>query len=246
MSSSQYHEASAEPNLTPMLDMVFQLVTFFMLVINFKSAQLDMNLKLPVVGSARPVDTKGQQDLLVLNVDSAGQLTVYNTPLRYQENLKADIGIFVQDSWSLNRLTLNGGLRWEYLAHEVAEQASGNGRFVDARKFAAIAMPTWKDFAPRFGFAYDVFGTGKTALKFAIGKYMVSQALAIAQSANPIRSASETRTWTDLDGNGTALDSAGGKQANVAVSYPCRLVVLNVDFAPGGCSLSQSTAGRVQ
>ena len=59
MSGSQYHDASAEPNLTPMLDMVFQLVTFFMLVINFKSAQLDMNLKLPVVGSARPVDTKG-------------------------------------------------------------------------------------------------------------------------------------------------------------------------------------------
>ncbi len=80
--SSQYHEASAEPNLTPMLDMVFQLVTFFMLVINFKSAQLDMNLKLPVIGSARPVDTKGQQDLLVLNIDKTGQLTVYNTPAR--------------------------------------------------------------------------------------------------------------------------------------------------------------------
>lgn len=80
MSSSQYHDASAEPNLTPMLDMVFQLVTFFMLVINFKSAQLDMNLKLPVVGSARPVDTKGQQDLLVLNIDKDGRLMVYNTP----------------------------------------------------------------------------------------------------------------------------------------------------------------------
>ncbi len=78
--SSSYHDASAEPNLTPMLDMVFQLVTFFMLVINFKSAQLDMNLKLPVVGSARPVDTKGQQDLLVLNINEKGQLTVYNTP----------------------------------------------------------------------------------------------------------------------------------------------------------------------
>jgi biopolymer transport protein ExbD len=80
VSGSQYHEASAEPNLTPMLDMVFQLVTFFMLVINFKSAQLDMNLKLPVVGSARPVDTKGQLDLLVLNIDAGGQLTIYNTP----------------------------------------------------------------------------------------------------------------------------------------------------------------------
>ena len=80
MSGSLYHEASAEPNLTPMLDMVFQLVTFFMLVINFKSAQLDMNLKLPVIGSARPVDTKGQLDLLILNINHQGQLTVYNVP----------------------------------------------------------------------------------------------------------------------------------------------------------------------
>jgi biopolymer transport protein ExbD len=78
--SSDYREASAEPNLTPMLDMVFQLITFFMLVINFKSAQLDMNLKLPVIGSARPVDTKGQQDLLMLNINAQGELTVYNTP----------------------------------------------------------------------------------------------------------------------------------------------------------------------
>ena len=71
------HGASAEPNLTPMLDMVFQLVTFFMLVMNFKAASLDLTLKLPVVGSAKPVDTKGQEDLLILNVDSLGHLNVY-------------------------------------------------------------------------------------------------------------------------------------------------------------------------
>ena len=35
--------------------MVFQLITFFMLVINFKSAELDQTLMLPVVGSARAV-----------------------------------------------------------------------------------------------------------------------------------------------------------------------------------------------
>jgi biopolymer transport protein ExbD len=78
--SASYHEASAEPNLTPILDMVFQLITFFMLVINFKSAQLDLNLKLPVIASARPVDTGGDTDLLVLNINRDGQLTVYNTP----------------------------------------------------------------------------------------------------------------------------------------------------------------------
>jgi len=67
----------AEPNLTPILDMVFQLITFFMLVINFKSAAMDLDLKLPVVGSAQPVDNKGKEDLLVLNINSQGQLRVY-------------------------------------------------------------------------------------------------------------------------------------------------------------------------
>jgi biopolymer transport protein ExbD len=80
MSGSLSHGASAEPNLTPMLDMVFQLITFFMLVINFQSAQMDLSLKLPVVGSARPVETKGQESLLVLNVDANGELRVYGLP----------------------------------------------------------------------------------------------------------------------------------------------------------------------
>lgn len=49
----------AEPNLTPILDMVFQLITFFMLVINFKSASMDLELKLPVLGSARIIRAFG-------------------------------------------------------------------------------------------------------------------------------------------------------------------------------------------
>jgi biopolymer transport protein ExbD len=56
--------------------MVFQLITFFMLVINFKAAAYDLNLKLPVIGSARPVDTKGEADLLILNINSLGELRV--------------------------------------------------------------------------------------------------------------------------------------------------------------------------
>ncbi len=136
-------------------------------------------------------------------------VTVYNTPLRYQENLKADIGIFVQDSWSLNRLTLNGGLRWEYLAHEVAEQTSGNGRFVDARKFDAIAMPTWKDFAPRFGLVYDVFGTGKTAIKAGFNRYNESRTTQFATKYNPLALTSANLTWNDLNGDDIAQGERG-------------------------------------
>jgi len=67
-------DIKAEPNLTPMLDMVFQLITFFMLVMTFKTAEIDFDLSLPVVGSARPVNTEGRTGLLVLNIDRAGNL----------------------------------------------------------------------------------------------------------------------------------------------------------------------------
>ena len=81
MSASMSHSAKAEPNLTPILDMVFQLITFFMLVINFKSAAMDLSLHLPVVGSARPVDSGGELQLLILNVNKEGELRIYGHPV---------------------------------------------------------------------------------------------------------------------------------------------------------------------
>jgi biopolymer transport protein ExbD len=89
MVRSSLDMTSAQPNLTPLLDMVFQLITFFMLVINFKDAALDQSLTLPVLGSARPLDTKGQEDLLVLNIDAEGQLKVYG--------VVRDVKIYIAD-----------------------------------------------------------------------------------------------------------------------------------------------------
>jgi biopolymer transport protein ExbD len=67
----------AEPNLTPLLDVVFQLITFFMLVINFSRDNNDARVRLPVAGSARPVeegDKAAVEDRLVLNVDRQGHM----------------------------------------------------------------------------------------------------------------------------------------------------------------------------
>ena len=94
-------EVKAEPNLTPILDMVFQLITFFMLVINFKSLEMDLSLKLPVVGSARPVDTKGQKELLVLNINDVGTLKIYN---RAVDNIEGYIRQESQSSMMAARL----------------------------------------------------------------------------------------------------------------------------------------------
>jgi biopolymer transport protein ExbD len=81
MSASLSSEDRADPNLTPILDMVFQLITFFMLVINFKAASTDMSLKLPAIGSARPTEVRGQ-DLLVLNVNQEGTLRAFGQEIR--------------------------------------------------------------------------------------------------------------------------------------------------------------------
>ena len=56
MSATLTTKLKAEPNLTPLLDIVFQLITFFMLVINFSSENYDQRVRLPVAESARPID----------------------------------------------------------------------------------------------------------------------------------------------------------------------------------------------
>jgi hypothetical protein len=137
------------------------------------------------------------------------QVTIYNTPLRYKDQLKADIGVFVQDSWALNRLTINTGLRWEYLSHEVSAATSGVGRFVGERRFDAIQMPTWKDFAPRVGVVYDLFGNSKTALKASFNRYNESRTTFFANRYNPLAIASANLSWTDLNGNDIAEGSVG-------------------------------------
>jgi biopolymer transport protein ExbD len=73
--SGHVEDIRAEPNLTPLLDVVFQLITFFMLCINFSQDNYDQRVRLPVAGSARPVElSKAGEDRLVLNVDQQGRL----------------------------------------------------------------------------------------------------------------------------------------------------------------------------
>src|SRR5262245_49042609 len=76
------------------------------------------------------------------------QVQILNTPVRFEDDLNADIGIYAQDTWSFKRLTVNYGARWEYFSSQVAQEVSGSGRFVGERSFGPITMPTWKTFSP--------------------------------------------------------------------------------------------------
>ena len=64
---------SAEPNLTPLLDMVLQLVMFFMLVANFVMDELSDKINLPIASQAKPLTAK-DPNVHYLNVTKDGKV----------------------------------------------------------------------------------------------------------------------------------------------------------------------------
>ena len=139
-----------------------------------------------------------------------------NTPIDESiEQMNADLGIFAQDAWTMKRLTLNVGGRFDYFNAEVPALSAPASTWVPARERPAYKnVPNWKDWAIRLAAAYDLFGNGKTALKVNASKYVASAALGFAEGFNTLTAATETRTWTDLDGNRSVLDAQGNLQRN--------------------------------
>ena len=101
----------------------------------------------------------------------------------YRHYIMKDANIFINDDWKVTpRLTLNLGLRWERYgapteSHNTIAQFTNLTGTDPATIAAARVTPVtsmWttpnKDFGPRFGFAYDLFGDGRMAVRggFAI------------------------------------------------------------------------------
>jgi hypothetical protein len=148
-------------------------------------------------------------------VAAASSATVRNSPYIREDRLKANLGIFAQDKWSIHRLTLLYGARYDYFNGYAPAADAPAGRFVPARHSEQVdCIPCWNDWSMRVGASYDLFGTGKTALKTSIGKFLGQQALGLTASLNPMVGQTDTRTWTDRDGNGSNLDAGGNVQFN--------------------------------
>jgi biopolymer transport protein ExbD len=81
--------SKAEPNLTPLLDVVLQLIMFFMMCVNFvRIDQINEAVHLPVAQAAVPMD-KSLTQVVFLNMDARGKLIVANENLSSMGKVKS-------------------------------------------------------------------------------------------------------------------------------------------------------------
>jgi hypothetical protein len=95
----------------------------------------------------------------------------------YRDYRQTDIAPYVQDDWRVtSKLTLNLGLRWQFMTNptERLNRLYAIKDFATATGFSNIPNifrenPSWKNFGPRIGLAYDPFGDHKTSIRAGFG-----------------------------------------------------------------------------
>ncbi len=171
------------------------------------------------------VDTRRADDvnLTVLSsgipiVARPNTVTVFNSPL-HVERAVMSTAVYGQDAYSIGRLTVFGGLRWERVEGYLPAQATPSSRyFPDGLVFRGVSInnvvqdytvrksfpavhenPLWHNFAPRISATFDVTGKGKTALKAAWGSYL--DQINTGTPPNPNANINQVYAWNDVNGD---------------------------------------------
>jgi hypothetical protein len=138
------------------------------------------------------------------------QITMRALPHTIKNHVDQDLGLFAQDKWTVNRLTVAVGIRFDYHANSFPEQTLGPTRFTPNRNitFPEQDNVSYKDITPKSQVAYDLFGNGKTAIKVSLNKYLsglgtTNGVTPVTLGPNPINllNTSVTRSWVDGNRN---------------------------------------------
>jgi Carboxypeptidase regulatory-like domain len=183
------------------------------------------------------------------------EVRVYNYPFNPHDN-EYDQSAYVVDNWSLKRITLNLGVRWDRYHAFYPQQATTTGQFVAI--WPHVTEPktdilTWTDVTPRVGAVWDVGGHGKTVVKGSygmFGTYMGFEYPAIFDS-NAVRSNTYAwRTATIPQPTSTTPynpDLCGPTGAKAPVEYACDVPDSVLSYIESGADpVISSTGGTSQ
>jgi hypothetical protein len=133
----------------------------------------------------------------------------FRLPEWHRADRTSTAALYIQDRWTRGRLTLQGALRYDRASS--FSPAEFNGTELTSKFNAApitfdrtAGVDAFNDITPRFGLAYDVFGNGRTALKFNLGHYLDaatndSEYTSNSPAVRIVRTAA--RNWGDANNN---------------------------------------------
>ncbi len=129
------------------------------------------------------------------------QIREFNTPVVSKNEANVN-GFFVQDSWRLNRLTLNLGLRYDSYVGTLPDQSAPAGQFAPARSVSKQEAINQNIAVWRTGAVYDLFGRGSSAVKASYSRYGLQTGIDRVTTVNPLTAGSRTCPWSDPNGDG--------------------------------------------
>ena len=116
----------------------------------------------------------------------------------WDTNYMRSFGLYAQDQWTLDRLSVNAGVRFDYFRGGYPDHALPETTWGAATSFPGQDVAIWKDLSPRLGLVYDLRGDGTTALKVSASRYVDGLGTTLAGSVNPaLQNTRVTRTWLD-------------------------------------------------
>ena len=129
------------------------------------------------------------------------EIETYDTPFSF-ENEVTHQWAFVNDTWNIGRLAISGGLRIDTFQPYYEEQGkTGAGPYQAVVSYPGRTLPRLNGIVPRSSLVYDVFGTGRTALKAAYGRYtynagtMTNANSMLAGFVNPMARTTHRYRW---------------------------------------------------
>lgn len=149
---------------------------------------------------------------------AASTVTIFNSPL-HQKRAVMSTALYGQDTYTIKRLTLVGGLRWERIEGFLPAQTTPDSQyFPDGLVFRGVSIngvtqdftvrksfeevrhdPLWHNFGPRVAATYDIDGHGRTIAKVSWGRYL--DQINTGTPPNPNANINQRYAWNDLNGD---------------------------------------------
>ena len=157
------------------------------------------------------------------------EVEVWNDPSLAQQAVDYNGGVYAQDSWTIDRLTLNYGLRMDFASTSTPAAPRLLGRFVNSFEVPHGAnidadgnrigdLPSYgPDWSPRLSVAYDLFGDARTALKLGWNKYVRRVGVAAPERYSVASAESDIRDWFDCQLNAAGTACAGDPATGLLV-----------------------------